>query len=483
MSAWQVTNEGVCSLDPLVPSNICVPAGTIGNRTVTYQCVPVDTQGPNFCTSSDLDPSAPSQQFFVGDTYTINLTCLNYPNDICGNWQTVNPPPPSGTVSTMGFEIASCQFTDVLDPSLLYPGITCQTDATFPFDILKEGVLYDPLSCVTNASSTAGEISEINTAPIPIDLTNVCSADACGTVLITSEDIVNVTVPDDYNPFICPSESGTVAPQIQQNVATCATPCRVIPLSGIYNIGNGDLDFLYGNIFIASIPNVGFISAAQIPATDGQVVLFRDTRTTSTQVLDDTPLYVFTDALSADGVTDDLTRDGCSQEKIEEDTGIVFSIGPREVDGNSFISQFNLIIDLKYLGWLGIDSINPIWEQAYNIYNGPGITSDQADLFVVELLSPLDTTGSPGSRPFIGKAVISIKFGEESPGTSIIIPGTDNNQYTLDEVEITVFDPDSFTNFFDRNARVCSDQDIAAGICTNDDLPMQICNLNHDPIF
>nr|QBK93443.1 MAG: uncharacterized protein LCPAC404_01470 [Pithovirus LCPAC404] len=463
ISGWQLQSETECLLTPPIPPDICVEPGTLGSRSLTYECVSIDDQGPNFCNATLLDASLPPQQFNVGDTLTVDKICSDYPNDICGIWRTVDPTPPAGTVSSDGVDPAPCLLNSVFDDSLLFPGVECKTQNSAPFDILKEGVLFDPMSCVTS------DPNEINTAPIDKDLTLTCSPTDCGTDLIDWENVVNVTIPDDFNPFICPSISSITAPQLQQDVATCTTLCSVFPNPDEYTIGNGDLDFLLGRTFIASIPNVGYVASAEIPAIDGQIILFRDTRTDGNQVLDNTPLFIF---------NYDNTREGCTQEQIQEQTGIFFSIAPRSVSGGQFTSQFGLMIDVRYSGWMNLNDSAPVWVQAYTEYNGPGIISSEANEYIVELLEPLDTNRPPGASTLpVGTAVISIR---QTTGESILIPSTDGIFRTLDEIMITVYNPiDDFTI---RNARICTQSELEDGTCTNDDLPPQICNLNHQAI-
>ena len=328
---WMLQSDSKCSL----PTDECVNPGTVGSKTVTFICVAADDEGPNECTSSNLNPSNPFQQFFLGDTYNLTKSCTDFPNPVCNT--------------------STCVFDPVLNTNP-----NCVTQSSPPFDILKEGVIYPSL----------GKVSMIG----------------CSTELIDADDIVNRTVPPNYNPFICPNK--------------CATPCRSFPFPGVVMLD--DFDFLYGNLFLARIPGVGYVAPSK-----GLV-------TSSLNVIDNVPLefYLFSQ-----------TREGCTQDEIEFSTAAIFTIGAREDN----LYQLIVTVNTSYIGWL---TSNGEWTQALNIYAGPGISSDQADSFQVELLD---------------ENRISIKT---SSGDSINIPSTDGVDRSLDDLELVVFSPT--TDFTDR---------------------------------
>ncbi len=344
---WQLQSESKCML----PTDNCVLPGTLGSRESTYVCVRADLEGPNQCVASNLDPSASFQQFFLGDTFTLTKSCTDFPNAVCN--------------------VLNCRFNPVLTA---LPN--CETQSSSPFNILQEGVIYEDLG---QGSSTG-----------------------CSTLLITPDDIINGTIPADYNPFICPNS--------KNKGASCAAACRSFPFPGVIFVD--DLDFLYGNYFLVRIPDVGYLAPS------------RGLIGSSLNSIDDVSLMIF---------TFDLGKPGCTQDEVEFSTAVIFAIGPR----GSGLYQLILTINTSYLGFLGSE---PSWKQALNIYNGPGITSNVAEEFQVQL---------------IDENTISIKT---SSGESIAVNSTDGIQRTLDELELVVFSPN--TNFSNRcrcNLNICLD--------------------------
>ncbi len=463
-----------------VSKSICVPGGTLGVRTKVLECTRNDDLGNNFCTNQEIDTivgttgqSGLHQRtiiYQIGDTIKMNIDCVDFSNEICGEWQlsfpigTSNPgmiQPGSYQDNELEEVPQDCTFNRYLTPSL---GCIVSDVTTSPFDTLKEGYLLVTLGCVLRDGDMIRNI--INEVIIPSSISPSLSTceqldpPVCNDQAIQPSDINNITLPDPFNANSCINSDNN-----NTNNPVCIWGCRLfpgLPLSG------SSYNQIVNKLLILQIPEVGYISPSEIPTNNTGKISRSD------QDLNDVSLEVIPFEYRSN-------LPGCTPEQIEFDTSIMITIGPRELVSSltstrrkstnikrrskprqSFqginesrssedllIAQMMGIINGSYLGWISNQDDNIVWKQAYNFYDGPGINSTNQDASQFQIIIKSDLMTTLGKSE--GKIIIGIM---SLSGQSISVNSIDGRTLTLDTVEVLIFPFD--IDLSSRNQRKCN---------------------------
>ena len=446
-SIWVDHNDGVCSVSGISPTQ-CVASGTIGTKLDTVECVSNDSTGTNMCTSLELrDLVGPSGDIStshqisiatIGQKVMVERECTDYPNPICGDWLLVRPLNRDFSLPLSTDDSAiPCSFDIQLTPEE-----DCSTGESKPFDSLLEGFVIEPISCVvsTNGVDIATKPDNSNQ---PLDIcSRIESPPICNNTPINSSQIKNSSLPIDFNPLICPGNLNS------SNNSQCVRACRSFPTS--ITIGNGEFDSILGKVLMLRIPDYGYISALQTPASDGSLVKFRDNNMSPADVLDDTPLMA---------IPSSATRPHCTgldpSRNVEFNTSVYLTLGTRSYSPTEIKAQISCIISGSYTGWLGTSNGMLIWKQMYNFYDGPGITSDDADMFTISnfRFSPRQPPmGYP--QEYIGEAFFELSGPN---GESLSVIDVDDNIVQLNGISALVMEPTvDLTSRADRSQNNCN---------------------------
>jgi len=156
-------------------------------------------------------------------------------------------------------------------------------------------------------------------------------------------------------------------------------------------------------------------------------------------------------------IPSDYSATGCESSQIEFDTSLLMMIGARSYDDIKRTNEESGIVNgqllslaaVSYIGWLSTDldnnnsSSNIIWRQAYDIYQGFGISSidPRASNYNIQVTHPFDRT-PPSNFPTgtLGTIGLSILTSNDE---SITIQSIDGSTLTLDDVEAVVYDPNT----------------------------------------
>ena len=109
------------------------------------------------------------------------------------------------------------------------------------------------------------------------------------------------------------------------------------------------------------------------------------------------------------------------------------------MDGTLHAQMMGLIG--SHIGWMGVRNTNLLWQQAYNFYQGPGITSDNpgAVTFQITITSPFTNRNPPFWKGVVGTMGLTIR---NSDGSQIFMQDTNGETYTLDNVIAVIYDID-----------------------------------------
>lgn len=428
-SVWTDHSTGPCVVSGISTTH-CVDSNAQGQREITVECVSNDAIGTNMCTSlelldlvgptGELDESHQITTYNIGDTVTFTRQCSDYANPPCGQWQLVRPldrdfskpigeGDPDDSAVPCSFDI---QLT--LEPD-------CQTGVASPFNGLLEGYIVEPLSCLVDNIATKPDDSD---PPLEI-CGRIETSPVCNNTMVTPSQIKSGTLPSDFNPVLCPGNDNS------SNNSQCVRACRMFP--GSTSIGGGEFDQLLGNILMMRIPGYGYVGAIQTPSNDGQIVKFRDSGLSQADDLDDTPLMA---------IPNTLTRPQCTsldpETNIEFNSAVVLSLGPRSYLPGKLTAQISCLINGSYNGWLGLSGNVAKWQQMYNTYLGPGITSDSAITFNISNVSFVSEAPPQGfPSEYLGRASLDLK---DTSDNTVYVMDVDGVPRPLNTVEVLVFE-------------------------------------------
>jgi hypothetical protein len=134
-------------------------------------------------------------------------------------------------------------------------------------------------------------------------------------------------------------------------------------------------------------------------------------------------------------------KPGCTQQATEFSTTLLLSLGPRSYNSGTLNAQMMGLVGASYLGWMGVQGNRMFWQQAYNYYQGPGITSSdpKATLFQVTISSPFNPNPPPG---FVVGAIGTVGLNiRDQNGMTITVLGESGNFFNLENVQAIVYNP------------------------------------------
>ncbi len=433
-----------------IAEDLCVPANTIGLKNITYQCVANDTEGTNQCTSYELERVSGQvttgqyvlKTFQIGDIVRLNVSCTDFNRPSCGQWSEIIPAPPAfpPTPIDSSFSVTPCTLSETITAESNCV-VTNRDDNQW--NLLREGYYIFPLSCFfqvdgDNLAVTPGLLSGQSR------LCPVLESPACLDQAITSAEVINGTLPtvseitagvstsDEVQTTVCPDSVLTP----QRNNPTCYGICRLF-LPSFPSLADPLFNPLLSKYFSVRWPGEAYLSLAHIPCHLPNLELLgscgNGERTTDPTV----ELFdVETLAISYD-----ITLPNCNRAQLEFSTALILMLGPRDFQGGILSAQILSLAAASLLGWMSTEDGTMVWKQAYDFYQGPGISSfsPEASLYQVEVTAPFVPIPPPGFPDgTLGTMGLSIMGAN---GQSLTIASTEEEAFTLDEVEIVVYDP------------------------------------------
>lgn len=461
-SIWkEVTPENQPCLLPETFTGQCVPTGSFGTKFRRFRCVNNDDTGANECTNFKLEKivgptSQPGDKLIlstlnIGDEVALDLLCEDFDLNTCGKWLWSVPPPPSHPEELpSGTRVQECTFDTNLAP---VPDCVVESNPSKRdprWGDLKEGYQIFPVSCIYQDDDKTFGVTPAPTAP-SVSYCLKLSPPDCTDRGIVPEEIRNGNIPTSRTQnfpttLLC---AGTL--RDGQN-PTCYRPCRRfrggVLSGGFSQIGNGEFDPILGKLISLRWPGQGFLSLQHIPSTKENVQPFEDTMSNPDESLFD---------VKAMEINFGQNKSGCSQQATEFSTTLLWSLGPRSYSNNTLNAQMMGLIGGSYLGWMGTSSggagegmrngINELfWQQAYNVYQGPGITSDdpKAINFQIRVTSPFNPNPPPGFvEGTIGTIGLSIK---DQLGQTIVVIGADGTRFNLNNIQAIVYDSETLNS-------------------------------------
>ena len=459
-----VTGQDPASSDVCLPLlNPCDDDKPLnGTKELTYKCVANDPTGYNACTSLELTkltgptgvqsmvnqnvtyipgPCPPENP--MCDTITVTEQCA-VENPICGTWkyfflgddqlipnqQVTVPITPANDD-----DISDCDFFSSL---LTNSQCTVANATNSVFDLFKEGILFEPMSCIEEDIKAV--IPGINDP----SFRKGCIQGKCNNTgkLITDcnitnfnpSQVANKSIPPEIieNAYICRNQENISNPR---NNPICYRPCKLYPTLFDDSVVAGFAPLI--NNALLSYKNNFYLSAYQTPRNDGKLIKYSNQNNLASIPLDDTPLMLFPFGFIVNG-----PRPNCTNHELAYSTSVLMTLAPVQlISATSLKAKLQLNIPGYYNGWLANETFfgNNIatWKQSYNTYDGPGLTYDQSSEFIVNIISPFDNTPVPGYSQSIGQMTVSIK---NTNNTSILtIDNNDNISNFFDNFRFIVF--------------------------------------------
>lgn len=420
--------EDTCVITTQSPvfGSVAAPSEAIstGTQTITYTCVSHDPTGLNNCiliqptevitTTGEIETLYQSVVYNIGDVVTETNSCTNYQNPQCGQWTFyVNNNP---SVCKLQLQTLSEQEGCIVNNN------------TNIYDILKEGYYLNTMNCkleneVINVKNEASKLcanEELNQMGA-----------SCTTSNITPIDIKEGLIPLGTTAVLCPSSNSNPTTN-----PLCYQPCRLSASANAKFSSNSPFNFLL-NSFIIIRKRINsswaFLTTIQIPNIDGKILALRGPSTNPTNALteyDDTPL-IFITQNSID------TTPICSWEKITLNSSLISAFGVRSINGNQAEVQILSGVLRNYIGWLITNNTNQInWRQALTEYTGPGMNSDDANIFNLKINKNFTSTKIPNfSKDLLGSANANIL----NQGKTINVPVLNGSSTTLNDIQLLVF--------------------------------------------
>ncbi len=437
---------GSISVDfPETFTSQCVPAGSFGTKLRRFRCVNNDDTGTNGCTNLELEkmlgptsqsgPKLTLSTLNVGDEVELDLLCEDFTINTCGEWLWTVPPPPNRPEELpSGTRVQECTFDTNLIP---VPDCVVESNPINRdprWDNLREGYQIFPLSCIYQDNDKIFGVTPAPMAPAVSQCMKLTPPN-CTDQGIVPEQIRNGNIPtartqDQPNTLLC---AGTL--NDGQN-PTCYRPCRRFQ-DQFPRIGNGEFNPILGKLISIRWPGQGFLSLQHIPSSEKNVQPFEDTMSNP-----DDPLF----DVKAMEINFGRNKPGCSQQATDFAATLLWSLGPRSYNSGVLNAQMMGLIGASYLGWMGIKGNDLFWQQAYNYYRGPGITSDnpKAIMFRVVVTSPFNPNPPPGFvAGTIGTIGLSIR---DQSGQTIVVIGADGTHFNLNNIQAIVYDPETLNS-------------------------------------
>lgn len=496
VSKWQIINEDqpcvVSNNGEIINTDICVPKGKMGSRDIKFQCVNNDSIGSNECTAyvktgdtqdnsisisgASIDNSAllpfgssritatnnneaqyVLRTYQIGDMIDVKLNCNDYVNPICGNWSFVTPVPPNYPVSINANQVSICTLGDDLLPNqnCIVSGIydTNIQNASTSYQIwnyLREGYDVNSLSCVYEDNGGLMAITPSINDP-PSNNCNILKPPDCLAQQINSNMIINGNLPTDNTGEVLNTVCSN-STLYNSNNPSCYQLCRLVDSSPeLTNKYISATDSYIGQIldkYISIRWPIGniykYLTLRHVPCSKPIKTQFGSCPGMSNNI-DSKLLDVQTIAIS-----NQTNKFGCNSSQTEFQTSLLMMIGPRSYNNNKsaglsgiVTGQILSLATSQYLGWISYKEINEghtlIWSQAYNIYNGFGISSKAAPNFNVQVTSEFDNTPPEGfPSGTLGTIGLSIT---DSNGGEIIIATDDGDTLSMDKIEAIIYDP------------------------------------------
>jgi len=347
-SDWRIISETSCGVVQ-EDSDII-----LGQKQVTRLCDQIGDNPlePNYCIDDE------GTVYNIGDTWTTTEDCfIPIDNTQCplGEWQIVEPPS-NKSPDYLGSRVpSSCDFL----PELNYQQDCVPYDNTWEegpggfFDVLKEGMVYTPMTCVAEECDGPNKGILLTYNP---PSTDKCQELECTECKQDPYQTIDHSIPSNQNPVLCPTD----APE-------CLQFCRVSP----DNCNNLPERFRLedGSPFncLVGCPVV-FYKGNRMLRLIGQ-------------------LYLFSEPI-----------EGTFPPEYPGEA-VYFLLGPRElIDDNTLSASFLGFANNQSLGWLKrLDAGGSLpiidWEPAFDNINSYDTTSEDAEQFELKY-DPLTMTYS-----------------------------------------------------------------------------------------
>lgn len=440
-SVWNTVTASCIVPDTLTTS--CVPTGTRGNQDIIRTCVQGDNTGNNYCVdttyveytdSKGVTSTIPQTvTYAIGQSVTTTNSCTDFSNPICGSWLS-GTPIQYGYKTTEDFtSLAQCSFT-----STLFPLTDCISNNTSVYNVLQEGFIARPLSCVQNTVVYTPTNTDPTTNLCPVIPNGGCSDDTITPNMITETDL-----PVNFNGTTCSNTNNSNNPQ-------CISSCRVFP--GIANIGGGEMDIILNSLMIIQIsvtsPYDSYLGPYQYPSSNSNLVLFRLSTVNASQEVFDVPLISIPNNKRFSS-----TSTSCSEGQIQFVSSLLFVLGIRGYDTNTLQGVLYSDIGNIFNGWVSVDNNSQLyWRQAYNTYDGPGALSDTADIFTIVRTGDVNPTPIPGMpSTFRGSLPVNLLYNNNPV---YVINSTNSNIVNCTQAKLLLFEPT--TNLTSRFSPDCS---------------------------
>ena len=438
---WNTTTSD-CQI-PDIPSSQCVPEGVLGQQDVIKTCVVGDNTGNNYCIDISYTEYVDSLggvslvpqtvTYDVGESVTTTQGCSSFQNPICGRWASGNPIQYGSKTVNDFTSLVQCSFTSNLLP---FPACTGSNQTIF--NVLQEGFLARPLSCVTGSDVYTPTNIEPPLTTCPLNPNGGCTS-----TTITSNMITTSTLPSGFNGTVCGQSNNSQNPQ-------CISSCRVFP--GISTIGTGEMDIILNSIMILQItvnsPYDSYLAPYQYPSTNSNLILFRRMGVNSSQELYDVPLI---------SVPNDLTfpsvNPSCSSGEIQFVSSMLFAFGMRSYNVNKLSGILLGNIGNVVNGWIMVDNDNNLfWRQAYETYNGPGTLSNTASIFSITKNGNVDTTPIAGMpSTFRGSFPVLLEY-----NNSAVYVINSITLLPISAIDCRLLLFENSTSFINRSSDTCS---------------------------
>lgn len=321
---WKIMSETTCGV--IEEDSDIVK----GQKEVTRICEQVgnDPLEPNYCIDNE------GTVYNIGDTWTTTEDCfIDVDNVQCpiGEWLIVDPPSNKSPDYLGGRVPSSCDFLPDLryaQDCVPYDNAWAEGPGDF-FDVLKEGMMYAPMTCVVEECDGPNKGVPMTYNP-PSDK---CAVLECTVCRKNPSQTVDMSIPPDQNPVLCP----TNAPECLQFCRVSPNDCKNLPERFLLEPGS-PFNCLVGCPLL-------FFKGNRMLRMVGQ-------------------LYLFVEPIQG---THPVEYEG---------EAVYFLLGPRElIDDNTLKASFLGFSDGQSLGWLkrldsggGLPVID--WEADFdNIYS------------------------------------------------------------------------------------------------------------------
>ncbi len=406
-SKWKVT-RGDC----IPPTSICTEVGRVaGTRSVKMECISTGTSGRNGCTLRRPVKGSEGVKYVygeyrIGESVEWSESCYGYQRRECSKWY-VNLPSEDGARWTEASGTSRME-------GVYIPSSECITGDDLSYSILEEGMLLLPVSCGIPSEGTEaeGEVSQ-QLECAPLDGTGTEGGIECEKRTIMPWQLRTGQIPPSFNNLACVGTYGR-SPYL-------VLPCRYLPLDGEWpQYGRGaDFDLLVSSLLLL------FTDQDELIIPSPSVLRGRYGAETSSSFPSPSsptpPIPLVAVPLTS------LEGRGSSVESVTFNTGILALIAPRSLasQGAGCVGNVALLISVWQRGWLSSPSGTGEcwWKQMASGPRDPGITTSQAERYIVQLQGGVSRQIPQGySDECSGTATLAISREDGSP-LSIVVQG------------------------------------------------------------